>query len=316
MRLAFVNPPRIGRKKRAVEAEDCCWGLGPLVLPAMLLACASEAYRAGHDVAFVDLAIDKPQALRDFAPDAVVHALAWQWHGTVNKAMAEVCGDVPRIVLAVPPGYGSHYATELNPVPWYVWYSEPEGMFEVFGENDLKEWKHLKGIVGPLLAAEFDRLGPVDYTLVPSHYWQHYAAAIYQVTRGCPYRCSFCVWGGSTVTDPTFKMRPAQQVADDIGQIRVLSVEARGKPIPLYLLCAQLTTNEQWLAKFEQAMRGIPYPFQSNVNLGDLTADKLRVSWASRTRSSGQCMGCWRCRRWASIGRPMSAMALEKPPRT
>jgi len=52
MRIAFCNPPLIGRKKRAVEAEDCCWGVGARILPAMLLACASEAKRAGHEVAF------------------------------------------------------------------------------------------------------------------------------------------------------------------------------------------------------------------------------------------------------------------------
>lgn len=282
MRLAFVNPPRIGRKKRAVEAEDCCWGLGPLVLPAMLLACASEAQRAGHDVAFVDLAIDKPQALPDFALDAVVHALAWQWHGIVNKAMAEACGNVPRVVLAVPPGYAKRYA-ELDPAPLFALHSEPErGMHPLPGKGTgFTDWlPHtctLAGIQVEMPDNSLDQLGAVDYTLVPTHYWQHYAAAIYQVTRGCPYRCSFCVWGGSTVTDPTFKMRPAQQVADDIGQIRRLSVEARGKPIPLYLLCAQLTTNEKWIADFERAMQGVPYPFQANVNLGDLTADKLRV---------------------------------------
>ena len=55
MRIAFIAPPRFS-DGRYVEAEDCCSGLTTTrVLPAMLLACASEAKRAGHDLSLIHI---------------------------------------------------------------------------------------------------------------------------------------------------------------------------------------------------------------------------------------------------------------------
>lgn len=291
MRLAFVNPPLIGRRQKAVEAEDCCWGVGARVLPAMLLACASEAQRAGHEVKFLDLSLEDAGALHEFAPDHVVHALAWQYHKQVNEAMARICGDVPRVALAVPPGYAMHYA-RADPPPAVVLHGEVEWL--------IKDWLTLPHRGDNCLAD----LGPVDYGLVPDAYWENYSAVIYQVTRGCPYRCRFCVWGGSTVTDPTFRMRPAALVADDLKEIRMRSVAARGSPIPLYLLAAQLTTDERWIRKFQVQMAGEPYAFQSNVNLGDLTAEKLRLLMKCGLVSTSAGLEAMTTRLLKKLGKP------------
>jgi len=72
-------------------------------------------------------------------------------------------------------------------------------------------------------------------------------------------------------------MRPAAQVANDLRQLHELSTKARGKPLPLYLLAAQLTTSDRWINEFHAEMVGEPYQFQSNANLGDLTADKMHL---------------------------------------
>lgn len=287
MRLAFCNPPLIGRKNKAVEAEDCCWGVGARVLPAMLLACASEAQRAGHDAAFIDLSIDEPQVLEDFGPDLIFYPLTWHYHVPTQKAMAGICPDVSHITLAVPAGYAGAYADTTG---YPVIFSEPERVIGLLSPEGmlLHEWRYDYGIVsrsceewGKALPNCLADLGPIDYTLVPEHYWTQYAAAIYQVTRGCPYKCRFCVWGGSTVTDTTFRMRPAELVAGNLKQLRELSTKARGKPIPLYMLAAQLTTSNRWINKFHREMSSDPYPFQSNVNLGDLTEKKVRLLMAA-----------------------------------
>ena len=96
MRIAFVNPPTIGtrRSRKAVQAEECCWGIGAPVLPFALLALASAAGENNQDVRFYDLAIGKPEEVRqgfssDWRPDLVVHSLAWQWWKPVDDAMAE-----------------------------------------------------------------------------------------------------------------------------------------------------------------------------------------------------------------------------------
>jgi len=231
----------------------------------MLLACASEAKRVGHDVRYIDLSIDEPAVLQEYRPDAVIHALTWQWHHAIGEAMRAICGKVKRIILAVPPGYAQHYVKDTG---CQVAYTEPEqSLLDILAD------KPQSGVYSNCLAD----LGPVDYALVPEYYWQHYAAAVYQVTRGCPYHCRFCVWGGSMVTDTTFRMRSAKQVADDLKQLRQLSMEVRGKSLPLYLLGAQLTTSDKWIQEFHAEMAQKPYQFQSNVNLGDLTTEKLRL---------------------------------------
>lgn len=287
MRIAFVNPPRISRK-RAVEAEDCCWGAGPLVLPSLLLNCATEAETSGHEVAFVDLAIDPLGVLTEWTPDLVVHALAWQWWQEVNRAMGEACRGTSRLVLAVPPGYSMRYLLDDKHVPFAVAYSEPEAVVASLPleEGDLMTWRdNAPGIawrdrIGILRRSDplpncMGRLGLTDWSLVPDHYWPHYRAVVYQVSRGCPYRCKFCVWGGSTITDRTFRMKPPEHVALDLRVLQVQRALHTGKPLPLYLLAAQLTSDAGWLTTFHHKMAPNPCLFQSNVNLADVTPENL-----------------------------------------
>jgi len=272
VKIAFVNPPRLSRK-RAIEAEDCCWGAGPLVLPSMLLSCASEAKRAGHEVAFLDLAIDGPECLHRFGPDVIVHPLAWQWWREVDKEMARWAGalGVARVAVSIPPGYARYYRKNIDDC--FIIEGEPEATLAQIGRRGERGPMWLPSLIGNRL----DELGPIDYSLVIPHYWPHYQAAGYQVTRGCPYRCTFCTWGGSTVTDTTFKMRTALQVADNIKELREIAGRYREKQLPLYLLAAQLTTSEQWIREFHAEMACDPYPFQSNVNLAEVTPEKIAL---------------------------------------
>jgi len=286
MRIVFIAPPRFN-DGRFVEAEDCCSGLTTTrVLPAMLLACASEAKRAGHDVAFVDLAIDSPSALRGF--EIAIYSLEWLSYAEIYQALSQVCLDIPQIVIAAPPGHADDYA-QLSPVPFCVVYSEPEKVVASLplGVAGLPGWRteEARGVIwydGNILHHKeylptcLHELGPVDYSLVPTHYWPHYTTIIYQATRGCPYHCKFCAWGGSTITDTTFRMRPAAQVTRDIEQICKFVGTAKGRPA-LYILCAQLTTNQSWLEDFSAAMAMVGYPFVSNVNLREVTDEKLTL---------------------------------------
>jgi len=76
-------------------------------------------------------------------------------------------------------------------------------------------------------------------------------------------------------------MRPTKQVARDIRQIRRLANRVKGlprdnpEPITLRLLSAQLTTSLKWIKQFHAQMHKRPYPFQGNVNLVELTQEKL-----------------------------------------
>jgi len=340
MKTAFVTlGVKAGRGTEyalTMVAEDCCWGLiHTRNLPAVLLAAASQM----EDAFFFDLSIEPPENLEVLKPDLIVYPLipihykgklvSWMeenqdylraHYSTASKEqimevigpihfhsiMSDICKGIPKIVLAVPPGYMKEYAG-LKPNPFCVVYSEPEAVFSDFHvttKDELVEWrKHSKGTAWvdddifhkrePLKTCIHDIRG-TNWDLVPPSYWSHYRCVIYQITRGCPWRCNFCVWGGSTVTDRTFRMRPAEQVATDLINLRrtinkhkhltgtrynvgSISAGSTSHPIILYTLSAQLSTDIGWIREFQSLMKGAPYPFQGNITLHDLTKEKLEL---------------------------------------
>lgn len=300
LRIAFVVPPKL-KSGAFIEAEDCCWkAANKRILPAMLLACASQVE---HPV-FIDLTIDRVAVLEKAKPDVIAYPVIWRYYEDIMPRMAAIMRSTAHIILPVPPGYAGSLAGTQPPLaggvptPFCAVYSEPERVFADLTAQDmggLREWRRTaKGLVWrddaagvghksePLPTCLGDIKG-TDYHLVPNHYWKHYGLVVYQVTRGCPYRCTFCVWGGSTVTDRTFAIRPAAQVAADLKQLRRLANKGRSQstsnlePIPLYVLSAQLTTSLPWIKEFHEQMKRGPYPFQSNVNLFEITPQKIEL---------------------------------------
>lgn len=280
MKVAFVAPPKFNVY---ALSEDCCWGLcESRYLPAMLLAAASQM----EDAFFFDLSIEPARNLELMKPDVIVYPLIPQQAGNAfHSLMSEVYRDIPQIVLAVPPGCMEDYA-RMEPNPFCVVYSEPEKVFADL-EGDLIEWRDgSKGTAW--MDGDFHKTAPLktclhdikgtNWDLVPPHYWFYYDCVIYQVTRGCPWGCNFCVWGGSTVTDRAFRMRPAEQVVTDLSSLKstmdkfVMNLH----PLPLQLLSAQLTTDIKWLSEF-YSLGGSSYPFFGNITLNDLTEEKTEL---------------------------------------
>jgi len=285
MKTAFVVPPRVSEGFSL--AEDCCWGLvHSRYLPAALLAAASQM----EDAFFLDLTIDPVESLLKMEPDLIVYSLfpSFTVARELHSVMSKICGDVPKAVLGVPPGYMEDYA-RLEPNPFCVVYSEPEAVFSDFQEDELIEWRTRSSGTAWMDDGEFHKGEPLrtcihdikgtNWDLVPPSYWFHYDRVIYQASRGCPWRCNFCVWGGSTVTDRTFRMRPAEQVATDLTNLRVTTDKYLKllRPIPLQLLSAQLTTDIDWIWEYFCLMEENPYPFQGNINLRELTEERLML---------------------------------------
>lgn len=314
MKIAFVNPPSIYDGKFGIEAEDCCWGRSARrILPYALLSAASQVKR--HDVKYFDMAIDEVEEtceINEFGPDAVVYPVVYQELDELVRVTRELPGRHVR--LAYPPGY----ADELVERDKYVIYSEPEqalGFLDSY--NYVRKWAvNTPGIVyrGKLqenttpMNNQLHLLNDIDYSLVPEHYWPYYRLAVYQVTRGCPYRCHFCSWGGSTVTDRTFRRKDPAQVARDICSLRDHANRHRGtdrnRPIPLYLLASQMSGSVVWLKKFHRLMSPRPYPFQTNVNAHELTAEKLRLLMESGLRTTSIGVECLTDRLLKKINKP------------
>jgi len=282
MKIAFVVPPALPNGQ-FIAAEDCCGSAGTgRLLPAGILAMANESRLAGHEVQYFDASIE-PVNLTGF--DAVVFTILWHYHDKTMAAMTPIIKDIPiKVAWSIPHGYAEDYA-KLYPMLSFVVYSEPEMVIPSlplsrrdYGCAWLSATAGIKWQDGGAMHGGgynptcIDKLRPIDYDgLVPTRYWKHYTQTAYQVTRGCPYRCIFCMWGGSTVTDRTFKMRRPEVVAEDIEKIRRLS---NGK-IVLYLLAAQLTTDLKWLKRFCALVEDDPWTWRSNVNLVELTNEKM-----------------------------------------
>ena len=285
MKVAFVNPPKL--YGHFLQAEDCCWGITPEAnLPGGLLSCASQM----EDAFFFDLGLESPEKLASLKPDLIVYPTFVRFALEIHTKMAKVCKDIPKITIALPPGYMEDFA-KLEPNPFCVVYSEPEKVFSAL-EGDLVEWRSGSRGTAWMDDEVFHKTAPLrgclheikgtDWSLIPPRYWPHYWQAVYQISRGCPWRCHFCVWGGSTVTDRTFRMRPAEQVATDLINLRDTANRYRDTnntiaPIKLYTLSAQLTTSIKWIRAFHSLMKDRPYPFKGNVNLRELTPENIRL---------------------------------------
>lgn len=295
LRVAFVQPPPLANGM-FIEAEDCCWGsTGKHVAPTIMLSALSQM----TDAHFVDLSMQRTKTqemarLKRLKPDLLVYPTIWVLHTQMMEAMSVVLPRVPRIVIPFPFGYATELAT-MKPWPFAVINSEPEAVFAALDkhEGSLRGWRaSARGIAwcdkeglhnsGHLLNCIAD-LKPTDYAAVPWHYWPRYSVALIQVTRGCPYHCTFCVWGGSTCTDRTFKMKSPEQVAGAMQDLRRTINRAKDmpintpEPIMLRLLSAQLTTSLKWIKGFHALMHRDPFPFQGNVNLRDITEEKIRL---------------------------------------
>lgn len=294
LRVAFVQPPPL-KSGMFIEAEDCCWGAtGKHVVPTIMLSALSQM----TDAHFIDLSMKKTaakemEALKRLKPDLLVYPVIWLLHSEIMEAMNSVMPRVPRIIIPFPFGYAGDIAMK-HPRPFAVVNSEPEAVFAALDKyrGSLRGWREAAtGITwcdrdGTLhnsawLPNCIRDLEPTNYEAVPLHYWPRYSVVLIQVTRGCPYRCRFCVWGGSTCTDRTFRMKTPGQVARAMRDIRRVVTQAKGipadtpEPIMLRLLSAQLTTNLKWIKRFHAMMHEKPYPFQANVCLRDITRQKL-----------------------------------------
>ena len=310
MKIAFVNPPRIIDDTYCIEAEDCCWGrTARHILPYALLACASQLTR--HDVKYTDLSIDPKSELVDWSPDVVVYPVYWQDSQHILDKVKDLPGH--HVILCYPPGYANEFVTPNNTVI----YSEPELAFKhLDASRSINNWRNkISSAVynsHRMSSTVYENncihgLVDMDYSLVPEHYWKKYKLAVYQVTRGCPYKCKFCVWGGSTVTDTTFRRRDPSQVFRDICSIRNLANKHKGidklRPIPLYLISSQLTGSLIWLKKFHRLMSPRPYWFQSNVNARELTREKLKLLMEAGMKTTSIGVECLTNRLLKKIGK-------------
>lgn len=243
MKIAFVALPQLNNG-RFVVAEDYCGDVSSArLLSGFLLLAATVTQRKRYEVVYLDASIeDVSEAVQEC--DYVVHAMPYIVHRQVNELMSEICGDVPRILIAIPPGYTSLY----------------RDLYDVHAiGTDENRFGH---------TVDFSDMPAIDFNLIPERYAPHYNAGVIQVTRGCPYGCTFCSWGSSTCASTRFEMRKPEIIGRDM---EAMHQHLSGKRA-INLLCAQLTTDLDWLQRFSMT---VPPPYTANINLADATPYKL-----------------------------------------
>jgi len=204
-------------------------------------------------------------------PDAIVCSVTPQFLPLEAK-IAEVCAQTGTKCIVIPILFD--YADEvLEKYDFsFAIYSEPEKtMLEWVKGTPLRK---LKGIVfkknGNLIKNPEQQ---PFYSQCPSMEWdlldlRKYDAFIYQLSRGCPYTCKFCVWAGRP-----WQIKPVDTVLEDLKNL-----EREGVRI-VYLLCAQISTNKKWVYKFcqEKVKRGITILWHTDIRANEIDREMMAM---------------------------------------
>jgi len=276
--VLVLRPPmlRLGERRCFDEGEDCCFGgPGRPIVPAVLLAVASELKRRGFDVAFIDLSLEKNpyETLEDsgldavldrYNPDTVITSTTIFFKEQltfISKALKE--RGIEHVTISVPEGYHE----DLEGFADFVAYSEPEHTIP----------DYLQGYAGEQpYPALFDHVKAIDYSIYPSRYnavpgkvW------VVQASRGCRYSCNFCVWGGSTLKRHPMRYKNPAVLVNELKQVS----ERRNVNDYCYVLTSQLTSDLRWLQWFSKLKeKACPeLTFQADIGVGELTDENVAL---------------------------------------
>ena len=272
MKIMVLNiPPNVQR-------EECCWGpLGKWKAFPFLLAHIVTVLEKEVDVGFFDANCenatlkDVETMLSKEKPDAIVCSLTPQYmpleakisNFCVKNGIQCICIPIPfDSAEKVVQKYDFHFAI----------YSEPE--------KTLIDWcrgtnlENLRGIAyktgkkvikNPPQQLYFSRCPPINWDRFDL---KKYDSISYQIARGCPYGCVFCVWANKP-----WQLKPIETVLTDLANL-----ERRGI-WSVYLLCAQITTDKKWLYSFcrEKIERGIRILWRSDIRANEVTRESIRL---------------------------------------
>jgi radical SAM superfamily enzyme YgiQ (UPF0313 family) len=169
----------------------------PLPLPLQLSFVKRNYGRYGIPVEAFESDLD-----RISPPDAVIVTSSMTyWY----PGVFEVIGRIKRRWPDVPIALGGRYATLCA-----------DHAREFSGSNFVIEgpWECASGIISEIIGASFDAPSSFSDAPIPAHdLVANRESASISLTRGCPFRCSYCVSG---VLSPRFEIRGAESAATEI----------------------------------------------------------------------------------------------------
>lgn len=240
--LLFV-PPKF--RDEHLTINDCCWGTGQLpVTPSRLLAIGSYLKAQGDQVLFLDAG-----------------ALNMSW-AEVWKFLEKKGAD--RLIFQVIPQFeswqmiivGMCKALDIEPVVMGITEEHERALHE--------DYHYLVTEFSRISIPTFDKLPGVDWNLIGKGTHDYYLT--YQIAEGCPYKCKMCIW-----SKKEFKMRDPEMVINDLRRV--------GSEQPIYLLCAQITTNKKWLERFVELKKefNLGFEYVTDLHCKETTDEKIEM---------------------------------------
>lgn len=261
-----------------IMREECCVGFNRYrkKLPALLSQVLAVLLKETN-VTFFDANVEGVSTMNELKrrltvekPDVVVCTVTFKYIHFESEIF-RICEELDIKCIAIPIPF--EYAEELvNKYDFcFAVYSEPE--------KTLLDWckgtslTELNGIIykvngkvltNPPQNPSFGKIPPIDWSRIRV---EEYDVVVYQVTRGCPYGCVFCVWANKL-----YQLKSVETVLTDLQILESYGVKQ------VYLLCSQITTNRKWLSKFcrEKVRRGIKTLWTTDIRANELTRDMAR----------------------------------------
>lgn len=256
MRLSVVNPPFMDGRFSRTSRSPAIIKSGTMYWPFWLAYLVGGLERAGHDVQFLDCpargvpARDLTGLLKGFGPEMVV----------LDTSTPSIVSDleIARTITAdLPEARVFLVGTHVSALPLEVLEQAPFVAAVAVGEYDLsllraangEDLTRIPGLGvntpgGPLLTGPPELVEDLDsLPLLADVYRRHlrpedyfFAAARFPsvmtiTSRGCPYRCSFCVWpqvlhpGGYRARSPENVAGEFMLLAEYFPQVREIVVE-------------------------------------------------------------------------------------------
>ncbi len=239
MRTILFSPPKY--LGNFVTINDCCWGIGEnAVTPSKLLSIGSYLKEQGDQVRFLDA------GMQDMAWGDVWNTLK---HHGVDRLLFQVVPQFESWQMIV-----ADMCFRLGIEPYAIGISNDH-------EKDLLRRTFTSyGLNLPT----FDKFPPIDWSLIGDGNKPYHLT--YQIADGCPYHCSFCIW-----SKKEFAMRPPELVIKNLEQITCSE--------PIYLLCAQITTNKKWLEKFVELKKEykLDFKYTTDLHCKEVTDEKIEM---------------------------------------
>lgn len=256
MRISVVNPPFMNGRFSRTSRSPAIVKSGTLYWPFWLAFLVGGLERAGHAVQFLDCPArgirreDLSAILGEFDPEMVV----------MDTSTPSITSDLQvaeQVALGLPRARMFLVGTHVSAMPLHVLGQAPFLSAVAVGEYDLsllrvaegEDLLHIPGLAvntpdGPVLTGPPDLVEDLDsLPFLADVYLRHlrpedyfFAAARFPsvmtiTSRGCPFKCSFCVWpqvlhpGGYRSRSPENVAREFKLIADYFPHVREIVVE-------------------------------------------------------------------------------------------